>query len=155
MAGGSVNGGFVKPWRADRAYLDDYRPDFRDVVDLMCQLQLHLDPRALERIRPWVDVEPIRRLGDLPRIRDGSRRTYQEAVESRGYQIYFAGLTTPDVALTGMRVVRVLVPGLVPNFAAAFPYQGHGVLRTAAVRLGWRDAPVAEEAINIFPMAHA
>ena len=69
--------------------------------------------------------------------------------------IYFADLTTPDVALTGMRVVRVLVPGLVPNFAAAFPYQGHGVLRTAAVRLGWRDAPVAEEAINIFPMAHA
>ena len=35
-----------------------------------------------------------------------------------------ATLTTPDVALTPLRVVRVCARGLVPNAPAAFPYYG-------------------------------
>jgi ribosomal protein S12 methylthiotransferase accessory factor len=52
-------------------------------------------------------------------------------------------------------VVRVLIPGLAPNFASAFPFQGRGRLRQAAVDLGWRDTPLAEDEINLFPLAHA
>jgi ribosomal protein S12 methylthiotransferase accessory factor len=52
-------------------------------------------------------------------------------------------------------VVRVFVPGLIGNFCAAFPYQGKGRLRDAAVELGWRSAPLAEEEINVFPLPHA
>lgn len=37
--------GNLKPYRADRRYLDSYREDFADVRDLLCQQQLHLDPR--------------------------------------------------------------------------------------------------------------
>lgn len=33
-------------------------------------------------------------------------------------------LTTPDVALTPLRVARVCARGLVPNAPAAFPYYG-------------------------------
>jgi ribosomal protein S12 methylthiotransferase accessory factor len=155
VARGDVNGQYVKPFRADRRYLDDYREDLRDVVDLMCQLQIHLDPRALERVRPWVDVDADRGIDDLPRLPDGSLDTYRRVVEDRGYGIYYADVTTSDVAATGLRVVRVLVPGLAPNFASAFPFLGRGRLTRAAVELGWRTAPLAEADINLFPLAHA
>jgi ribosomal protein S12 methylthiotransferase accessory factor len=152
---GEVTDRYIKPWRADRRYLDDYRPDFRDVVDLMCQLQIFLDPRAAERVRPWVDTPAGPRLDDIAPMPDGSLRGYRQAIESRGFEIFYADLTTRDVASTGLRVVRVLVPGLIGNFTAAFPYQGKGRLREAAVELGWRSAPIAEADINLFPLPHA
>jgi ribosomal protein S12 methylthiotransferase accessory factor len=152
---GEINSEFIKPWRADRRYLDDYRPDFRDAVDLMCQVQIHLDPRAPEVVRPWVDTAASRTLEDLPRLPEQSLDAYRAAVEGRGYEIFYADITTRDVACTGMRVVRVLIPGLVPNFAAAFPFHGRGRLRDVAVELGWRSSPLAEDEINVFPMPHA
>jgi ribosomal protein S12 methylthiotransferase accessory factor len=121
----------------------------------MCQVQVYLDPRSVERVRDWADGPATRDMSELPGLADGSMRSYQEAVEARGYRIYYADVTTTDVAPTGMRVVRVLVPGLVPNFAAAFPFHGHGRLRMAAVDLGWRAEPLAEDEINLFPIAHA
>jgi ribosomal protein S12 methylthiotransferase accessory factor len=121
----------------------------------MCQMQVHLDPRALEHVRPWVDVPPERCLTDIAPLADASLATYRQAVESRGYEIFYADVTTRDVARCGMRVVRVLAPGLVPNFAAALPFQGLGRLRDSAVDLGWRATALAEDEINVFPMAHA
>jgi ribosomal protein S12 methylthiotransferase accessory factor len=151
-----INGRFVKPYRPDRRYLDDYRSDFRDVVDLMCQLQLHLDPRAVARVRSWIDLPARRAWEDLPYLTDGTLETYRKIVEARGFEIYYADVTTPDIAATGMFVVRVIIPGTVPNFAAAFPFQGRrGRLRESAVSLGWRASPLPEEEINIFPMPHA
>jgi ribosomal protein S12 methylthiotransferase accessory factor len=155
IARGDVAGRFLKPWRVDRRYLDDYRSDFRDVVDLMCQLQVFLDPRAIEHTRSWVDTPAGPGIGDIPPMPDGSLRGYADALESKGYEIFYADLTTRDVACTGLRVVRVFVPGLVGNFAAAFPYQGKGRLRQAALELGWRPQPLAEEEINVFPLPHA
>jgi ribosomal protein S12 methylthiotransferase accessory factor len=152
---GEVTDKHIKPWRADRRYLDDYRPDFRDVVDLMCQLQIFLDPRAAEHVRPWVDTPAGPSIDDVPTMPDSSLRGYTQAIESKGFEIFYADLTTRDVASAGMRVVRVFVPGLIGNFSAAFPYQGKGRLRAAAVELGWRPTPIAEEEINTFPLPHA
>ena len=152
---GEICGDHVKPWRADRRYLDDYRSDFRDVVDLMCQLQVSVDPRAPEHFRSWVDTPQTRGFDDLPVLRDPTLAGYQQAVEEKGYEIFYADVTTHDVARSGMRAVRVLVPGLVPNFAAGLPFQGLGRLRQAAVELGWREAALDEDEINVFPMPHA
>ncbi len=154
-ARGDVSAAYVKPWRADRRYLDDYRPDFRDVVDLMCQLQIALDPRAAEHVRPWVDTTREGALTDIRSLPDSSLRTYASVIESAGFEIFYADLTTPDVSRTGMRAIRVMVPGLIGNYAAAFPYQGGGRLRDVAVELGWRAFSLGEESINVFPMPHA
>ncbi|WP_322752537.1 YcaO-like family protein [Frankia sp. Cas3] len=40
----------LKPWRADRCYLDDCRDDLADVVEYCTHLQLFLDPRMQERL---------------------------------------------------------------------------------------------------------
>jgi ribosomal protein S12 methylthiotransferase accessory factor len=132
VAGGRLPEQGLKPWRADRRYLDDYRADFRDVVSLICQTQVHLDPRAAP---------------GLPAVR--------AAVEARGHEIFYADITTPDVAATGLRVTRTLVPGLIGNFPAAFPFLGQGEAAASAVRLGWRSTPLPEAELTTLPIPHA
>ena len=145
----------LRPWRADRRYLDDFRTDFRDVADLLVQQQVFLDPRATERVRPWIDLPPDTALDGLPSLPDATPDTLRERVERRGFEVFAIDLTTPDVALGGLRVVRVLIPGLVPNFPAAFPPLGHGRVLKAAVALGWRTEPLAEDAVNLMPLPYA
>jgi ribosomal protein S12 methylthiotransferase accessory factor len=152
---GEVNDYAMKPWREDRAYLDSYRQDFRDVNDLMCQQQVFLDARAQDFVRSWVHVEAARNFDELPELADRSSSAYRERVESRGYEIFYADITTPDIEMVGMKVVRVLVPGLAPNFPAAFPCLGGGRIQDAAVQLGWRREPLREEELNYFPLPHA
>ena len=148
-------GDTIKPWRADRRYLDSYRADFRDVVDLTCQAQVHLDPVAQDLVRPWTDGQLTVAASDLPRLPGGGLAELRAAVEARGHEIFYADITTPDVAHCGLTVVRVVVPGLVPNFPAAFPYLGNGVVQQAAVDLGWRTTPLPEDGLNHVPLPHA
>ena len=116
----------VKSARSDRRYLDDYRNDFRDVIDLWCQLQIHLDPRAYTLEGPWLGRGSPTDITDLAALPARSVADLRRAVEAQGYEILYVDVTTPDVALTGMRVVRVLIPGLAPNFPTAFLPLGHG-----------------------------
>jgi ribosomal protein S12 methylthiotransferase accessory factor len=146
---GRIDGSGLKPWRADRGYLDDFRRDFRDIVDLTAQVQAHLDPRTQDLVRPWLDV-PAERLLPLPATED-----LRAVVERRGYEVFRADITTPDVRAAGLRVVRTVVPGLVPNSPAAFPFLGRGVVAETAVELGWRAEPVADAEVNAVPMPHA
>lgn len=145
----------VKPWRPDRGYLESYRPDFRDVISLICQAQVHLDPAAQALVKPLVDPGGTRQMVDLPTVAGADLPSYQSLVEARGYEIYFADITTADIACAGYHVVRTIVPGLVPNSPAAFPFLGLGAAQKAAVSLRWRDRPLAEEELNKVPLPHA
>lgn len=144
----------LKPWRADRRYLDAYRRDFRDVTTLICQTQVYLDPRAAQAVRPWVNVPVGRELTDLPRLAPGLE-ALQAAVEAQGHEIFYADVTTPDVAATGLAVTRTIVPGAIGNFPAAFPFLGRGKAQDTAVRLGWRAHPLAEDDLTKIPLPHA
>jgi ribosomal protein S12 methylthiotransferase accessory factor len=152
---GVKGSGFIKPWRADRRYLDSFRADFRDVGDLESQAQVYLDPDAVARASRLLDRPRERGLTSIPALPDGSIGTYQHVLEQRGFEIFVVDVTTADVAATGMKVVRVIVPGLVPNFPAAFPFLGRRRIQDEAVALGWREAPLAEGALNQFPLPHA
>lgn len=155
----AVNEGWLpnvlKPWRADRAYLDSYRADFQDVTHLMMQLQVGIDPKLISSLRPWVDVSQTYALADIPALPDRTLATYRQRLESRGYEIFYIDITLPDIALTGMRTTRVIVPGLVPNTPAAFPPLGNGRIQQMAVQLGWRLEPLPVEELNYLPMPHA
>jgi len=144
-----------KPWRKDRLYLDEYRDDFRDVSDLMLQQQVFLDPRAIERVRPLTNPRGVRRFEELPRLPDDRFETYRSRIEARGFEIFAADITSPDIALTPFRATRVIVPGLIPNMPAAFPAVGGRRVFDLPVALGWRDEPLSEDQLNYFPMPHA
>lgn len=127
VAAGVVDGSALKPWRADRSYLDDYAEDFRDVTDLLCQAQIHLDPRT----RPWTDrlftegdevtladVERRLAVADDPDIR--WRHYRDECVRVGGAHPVAVDVTTPDIAAAGLAVVRVTAPGTYGNAPAGF-----------------------------------
>jgi ribosomal protein S12 methylthiotransferase accessory factor len=144
-----------KPWRQDRKYLDDYRKDFRDVSDLLQQQQVNLDPRCLEQVRHWVDLPRIRSLAELPTLPDRSLVSYQSRIEGRGFEIFYKDITTNDVALTGLKAARVIIPGLVPNTPAAFPPLGKRRVQQVPVDLGWRKKQLEADELNYAPLPHA
>jgi ribosomal protein S12 methylthiotransferase accessory factor len=151
---GLMNDAF-KPWRADRAYLDEYRADFRDMTDPLVQRQFYLDPRAIERVRPWIDTPATLTCDDILSPPDRSLRVCRERLEAQGFEVFWFDLTPPDLALVGLTVVRVIIPGLIPNFPAAFPAVGNGRVQQVAVDLEWRAEPLAEDTLNYMPLLGA
>ncbi len=147
--------GNLKPYRADRRYLDSYRPDFADVRDLLCQQQLHLDPRAGEHVAPWLEDLPFRPWHGLPALGERRLAVYRERVEARGFEVISVDLTTCDAEAAGFSAAHTIVPGLVSNFPAGMPMWGNGRIGRAGVRLGWRPQPLAETEYNVFPLPHA
>ncbi len=145
----------LQPWRADRSYLDAYRPDFSDVRHLLMHLQLALDPRLIAQIRPWLDRPAAGDMAAIPSLSERSLAAYRQRIEARGYELFYCDITLPDIALTGLRVVRVIIPGLVPNVPAAFPPLGRERIRHMAVQRGWYVSPLPEAELNYVPMPHS
>ncbi|MCI5825863.1 MAG: YcaO-like family protein [Arcanobacterium sp.] len=152
---GLLPGRSYKPWRKDRRYLDDFRADFKDVDDLLIQQEVFLDPRAVERVRPLLDLEPTKPISAIDEMPGGALGDYVDRVHKRGMRIITVNITSNDVASCGLQVIRTLIPGTVGNTPAAFPYLGNGVVTNEAVKLGWYGEPKAECALNLFPMPHA
>ncbi|MDP3890296.1 YcaO-like family protein [Nocardioides sp.] len=118
---GLLDAGALKPYRADRRYLDDYAADFHDVTDLLCQSQIHLDPRT----RPWTrhlferhDPVPLADIG--PVTVDPWQHYRDELTRIGGHPPVSVDVTTGDVAEAGAAVVRVVAPGVYTNAPAGF-----------------------------------
>lgn len=144
------------PYRADRAYLDTIGWDYDSVHDLMIQQQLNLDPRAAEHRSPHLD-RPLAPASRYP-VDEGESRCsayYRDRLEAAGYEILAADVTTPDIRACSGTVLRVLVPGLVPNFPAGDITLGGGRILNAYHRMGLHDAPQTPDQLNRFPLPHA
>ncbi|GAA3013157.1 YcaO-like family protein [Streptosporangium longisporum] len=122
----------LKPWRADRAYGSSYRDDLADVVDHGCHLQLFLDPAVQERFEDEL-AEALTEGAPPERVRPPG--SVADLAARLGTRVLCADVTTPDVASAGVRVVRVIAPGLYSNTAAGLPFLGGSRL---AARLGGR-----------------
>lgn len=120
----------VKPWQQDRAYLGLYRQDLRDAWDLLCHLQLYQDPRMRSVLEDRLGGEAELHLQELASLQSPEhgvqdvRRDLIRRLAGAGHEPVAVDVTTPDVAATGLRVVRVVAPGLYGNAPAAFPYLG-------------------------------
>ncbi|HEX2316797.1 MAG TPA: YcaO-like family protein [Thermomonospora sp.] len=145
---------FFHPHRADRRYADSYRTDFRDVSDLACHSQIWLDPRMRPHLEPINGDHPPIGLDDLPTLTGDPYDLYLDRLSAVGLTAHAVDVTTPDVAATGFRAARVVVPGAYSNAPAAFPFLGGSRLRTDPVRLGLRQAPISEDEINLVPLPH-
>jgi ribosomal protein S12 methylthiotransferase accessory factor len=146
----------LKPHRNDNRYLDSYRKDFRDVKDLACQLQLYLDPRAGEVAHDLVLGGEQTRLGDRRQVVTMDSVAIAQAIASEtGHQPIVVDLTTADVREAGYHAVRVITPGLVPNYPAAFPQLGLNRVLEGASHFHWAaHRKTSVSMLNAFPLAH-
>ncbi|MFF8026170.1 YcaO-like family protein [Streptomyces sp. NPDC007896] len=160
-AAAHIAGGFtdrrnpLKAWRQDRAYLNDYREDGRDGTELLCHQQLYLDRRAGDRAMDWIGRGPRGSWTQVPRVPGGTFGTLRARGEAAGHEVLYADLTTRQARAAGMRVVRVIVPGMIGTAPACCPYFGGRRVRDQGVTLGWRRTPLTVEQLNTFPMPHA
>ncbi|MFF4104223.1 YcaO-like family protein [Streptomyces sp. NPDC001903] len=143
----------LKPWRADRRYLDSYRDDASDVVEQLCQQQLYLDRRAADRVAPWAWNRQTGSWTDVPRGDAGGGLLHR--VRAKGYEVITVDITAPRAAAAGMHAVRVIVPGTVGAAPAAYPALGAHRIQEAGTRLGWTRSPLPEPELNTFPMPHS
>ena len=133
MAAAQSPGSPLKPWREDRSYSQDYASDLSDVIDYGCHLQLHLDPVIQQRFLDELDSSTRGRMAleELTREWAGEDRLERlvSALASRGHRVLCVEATTGDIAHTGLRVVRMIVPGLYSNAPHALPFLGGTRLR--------------------------
>jgi ribosomal protein S12 methylthiotransferase accessory factor len=78
-------------------------------------LQLYLDPVVQSRFEGELGARIV---GEV----DFSELSAVGGLE--GYRVVSVDVTTPDVLAAGLRVVRVVVPGLYSNAAAGLPFLG-------------------------------
>jgi ribosomal protein S12 methylthiotransferase accessory factor len=146
---GIVHRSALASYRADRNYVAGFRPDFRDMTDLFHHCFYYLDPAAQAALAPFrsapATLPPPRSFAGDP----------AEAVTARGWRVYHADLTTVDVRNTGLSVIRTLVPGLVPNAPAAFPYLGCSRLYDAPLALGWARHRLGAQDLRYAPLPHS
>jgi ribosomal protein S12 methylthiotransferase accessory factor len=150
-----ISATLLKPWRADRNYADSYRRDYRDISDLMAQQQLYLDPAAVEHIRPIISGAATMPIDSVPSFPARTLAAYRTPVEMHGYTIFVSDITSHDVRSAGLIVTRTIIPGLIPNFPAAFPHLGNNALQHAAKELGLVDQIEDDSTLNYAPLPHA
>lgn len=147
-----------KPYRRDRAYREEYRADFRDVVDLGCHAQIYLDPRFREPLArfdgAW-ETQPISSV-EAPSAEEcrDPRQLFLDRLAAEGLRVYSVDVTTSDVASCGLAAARVIVTGMVGNAPAAFPVLGPRRLYEDPVRLGLLPEAPREEDLVAAPMPH-
>lgn len=156
VASGGLDPRAYKPWREDRRYLDDFSPDFRDVIDLGAQMQFYLDPRARRHVTRMTDPEVVVPIGELATPDpDRDERTHLLAeLARRDLRAYVVDVTTSDVRRVGLHAVRVVVPGLYTNAPASAPYLGGTRLYTEPAEYGWMPGPLTEDDLVLAPIPH-
>jgi ribosomal protein S12 methylthiotransferase accessory factor len=79
-------------------------------------------------------------------------RTALRALQQRGLDAIVVDVTLPEVLQTGLRVVRVIVPGLIPlTFGHRYAAKGGQRLYTVPVTLGYASRALAEDDLNPAP----
>lgn len=109
----------LKPWRADRAYRGAYREDLADAGDLLCHLQLYLDPQMAEPLAARLAGGATIALADAPSPNLSELEGRIAALDR-----WSVDLTSAPLAAAGVALARVIVPGWVGNAPAAWPYLG-------------------------------
>lgn len=78
--------------------------------------------------------------------------TVKRALQQRSLDAIVVDVTLPAIAAAGLRVVRTLVPGLVPlTFGQRVAAKGGTRLYRVPVDLGYRSVPLREEQLNPAP----
>jgi ribosomal protein S12 methylthiotransferase accessory factor len=102
-----------------------------------------------ERIRPIAEIPSL----DTPSDASTLRRIL-EIFRRKGLDVYAVDLTTDEALRAGLRVVRVLIPGLLPfSWHYRARYLGHSRLYEAPKNMGYRV--LCEQEVNAFPQPFA
>jgi len=120
-------------------------------------------PQHISALDLITNADPEKRLSDLPTLSNGSPIAdickYRELLAHHGFDILVKDLTTPDIEEIGLKVVRVLIPGLqLLHGDHRYPFLGCPRLYQTRQQAPRRDgiyktvqSLLSEEDLNPFP----
>ena len=134
-----------------------YGDDLSKMTQLNANLQFYADPSNL------CHLKAIRSNKDETLLAPGANgycaakptddlSVCVDAIRQRGFDIIVVDITLPDIQELGLFVVRVLVPGLVPNSVTAWPYLGCPRLYEVPENLGFERK--SESELETAPMPY-
>ncbi|MDR2255592.1 MAG: YcaO-like family protein [Arthrobacter sp.] len=138
--------------RPERDYAAQAGAQFENVIDLGAHVQVWLDPSVhalAARFR-----EPALGTVGVEALESPTLGQVRARLAAGGHREIYRDLTTRDVAMTPLRVVRTLVTGLVPNAPAAFAYLGMDRFASAARERGWPVPRQGPEGFTLVPPPH-
>lgn len=147
----------AKPWIKSRNYLDYYSKDFSEMTDLMLQQQVYLDQRLFPRVERWLIPSHESSTLYQDKIFSNTRDEFDAYISKfseYGLEPIIVDLTTKDVDSLGVKVVRVIVPGLIPNFAIGDIHLGKQALQNEPVLLGHQSKATPLAKLNLNPLPH-
>ena len=151
---GILNDQALKPFKNNRAYQKSFKNNFRDMVDLLHNVQYYLDPTTHHHL----DFITSAQESNQEFFSKNKAQTLNEMVRSLdllGLECFYVDLTTPDIKDSGLSVTRTFVPGLVPNGPTAFPYLAPDRLYNIPKKLGWKENILTEGELNLSPLPHS
>ncbi|MUM78834.1 hypothetical protein GKC30_14450 [Pseudodesulfovibrio sp. F-1] len=131
--------------------------NFSGMVDLNNNLHTYLQPEThhyLDAVRSGnntIDLNEIRNRSNGSAEQD--TETCLELLHKQGFDVIVTDLTHEDVADLGFMVLRVSIPGLVPNSVTAWPHLGNQRLYDVPPKLGFKRKAEAEMADYPLPYA--
>src|SRR6185295_1330603 len=135
----------------------EYRSDFSSVNNFQDHASFYTRvPQHHDALDFITKSKPVKKLSEVPDLSTGSVlgdiEVYLKLLARHGLDVIVKDLTTPDVEDVGLKVVRVLIPGLQQLHGDhRYPYLGCPRLYRMRQALGISDALTREEDLNPFP----
>jgi len=135
----------------------EYRSDFSSVNNFQDHASFYTRvPQHHDALDFITKSKPVKKLSEVPDLSTGSVlgdiEVYLKLLARHGLDVIVKDLTTPDIEDVGLKVVRVLIPGLQQLHGDhRYPYLGCPRLYRMRQALGISDALTREEDLNPFP----
>ncbi|MEH7239424.1 YcaO-like family protein [Bacillus sp. JJ1562] len=145
----------LKPYRDDLHYKDSFREDYLDIIDLAQHSQIYLDTRMWKELERITNCKNNIALRDIKIPEANKLEDYLKIVADKGFDVICVDITTPDIIPTGLRVVRIIVPGLIPNGPGGFPFIDEERVLKTPYKLGLREKILTFNELNFSPLPHS
>lgn len=116
----------------------------------------YVSPERLRNLDVVLRPRWVRGAKDFqPRATDDLKENIEACVRQLAkldLEVVVVELTTPDINELGLRVVKVLIPGMQPiDFGAHWPHLGGPRVYESPVRMGYRTTPAQPWELNLSP----
>ena len=129
-----------KPYLENRSYSAAYAKDFSDMLDLPAVGQFYLDPVIQKHF--WERIHELREPGTWVSCSNSVNMSENIKERFSDYEILAVDVTSSDMLLANIRVVRVVIPHLYNNPAPAYPYLGGKRLYSRCAQIPNIDLPI-------------
>lgn len=140
----------VKDFQRDRNYTKVYNKDYSDMISLLQNTQFFLDTVAYDEVMSFFNTTSYQNISECLDINSSLTESEQQKFLIKEFRdkkidVFMANITTSDIEVAGMSVVRCIAPKMLANMPTAFPLLGNKRLQQT----------LGNKLPNLFPLPHS